>query len=176
MESKSLKTTGGVILSRADLSAYCGIDPKTLDAWVRDGCPILREGSRGVAAQFNSADVWRWREERLRSKLVAPVQQRREELELRKLEAQTVSAELEMERDKGAIAPVDEFERATAKLMTAIRTNMLNVVRHAELSLLGETDRTKFAATLRRHITDGLQSAALDAENVFDEEEPETEI
>lgn len=158
------------------MSAYCGIDPKTLDAWVRDGCPMLREGSRGVPAQFNSAEVWRWREERLRTKLVAPVQQKRDELELRKLEAQTVGAELELAKARDEVALVAEFESATAKLMTTIRTNMLNVVRRAQLSLLGETDSAKFAATLRFHIVEGLEAAANDAGESLDSEDQETEL
>lgn len=165
-----MKTNSGVTLSRADMSTHCGIDPKTLDAWVRDGCPILREGSRGVPAEFNSAEVWRWREDRLRTKLSAPVQQKRDELELRKLEAQTVSAELELARARDEVALVAEFEKATSRLMAIIRTNMLNIPSRAALRLLGETNETAFKRVLREEITLALETSA-DADLVMDDDE-----
>ncbi|MFM0321181.1 hypothetical protein [Caballeronia glebae] len=155
-----MKAAFGLTLNRTDMAACCGIDVKTLDAWVREGCPVSRPGSRGVPAEFNSADVWKWHEARLRAKLVAPVQQRRDELELRKLEAQTIAAELDLAKTRAEVAPVAEFEKMMGCRMAVIRTNVMQVAQRAAVQLLGETNETTFKTKLREELTLALITAA----------------
>lgn len=166
-----MKAAFGLTLSRADMAACCGIDVKTLDAWVREGCPIARQGSRGVSAEFNSADVWAWREAKLRAKYFAPVQQKKDALELRKLEAQTVSAELALCRERREVAPVADFEKAYARTMGAIRVNVMHVVQRAALQLVGEPNEAVFKAKLRDELTNALIQAAHADLNLDDDAE-----
>ena len=51
------------LVSQTQLAGIFGVKTDTIRAWERQGCPVERKGGRGVAAQYRSADVIRWREE-----------------------------------------------------------------------------------------------------------------
>ncbi len=51
----------GKIANRFEIAEIYGKSVTTIDDWVRQGCPIVKVGSSGVAYEFNTADVWDWR-------------------------------------------------------------------------------------------------------------------
>lgn len=150
----------GQNVNKAALCVIMGVSPPTVDGWVRNGCPITQRGSRGVAATFNTADVMKWLRDKARDEGRGNAQASEEELKLRKLAAEAEKAELEVAKAKAEVAPVREFERATAALMAAIRTNVLNVTGRAVLQLLGCTDELEFKRKLRAELTLALETAA----------------
>jgi len=93
---------------------------------------------------------------------------------VRLVKAQADKAEMEYALARSEIAPVRDFERATAKLMAAIRANILNVPARAVLQLLGETDETTFKARLRAELVLALEQSA-QAEFDLDDDEDEGE-
>lgn len=162
----------GQDVNKTELCAIIGVSPPTVDAWVRNGCPIKQRGSRGVAATFNTADVTKWLQDRAREEASGTVIADEAELKRRKLAAETAKAELELARAKGDVAPVAEFERAQAMMMAAIRANVMQVPSRAVLQLLGETDEAEFKAKLRAELVLALETAAeSDLELEGDEEE-----
>jgi len=47
--------------TKEDVARIFRVSIPTVDAWVRSGCPFVRQGSRGHAWTFNLADVIAWR-------------------------------------------------------------------------------------------------------------------
>lgn len=79
---------------------------------------------------------------------------------IRKLKADADLAELNLARERGDIAPIQEFERAQGRMYSAIQANILNVPSRAVLQLLGCGDEAVFKATLRSELVLALQQSA----------------
>lgn len=75
---------------------------------------------------------------------------------VRLLAAQADQAELDLAKAKGDVAPVAEFERAQARMAAEVRANVMNVPARVALSLLGETDETRFKSVLRSELAAAL--------------------
>lgn len=150
-----------MIVNRQGLADAMGYSLPIIDRWIREGCPVRTRGRKGVQWEFYLPDVIEWRG--AKGKREAPVSEEKaseDDLKRRKLAAETGKAELEFAIARGEVAPVREFERAQAKMMAAIRTNVLNVAQRAVLQLLGETDETEFKRKLRAELTLALEQSA----------------
>ncbi|WP_323119992.1 terminase small subunit [Burkholderia alba] len=161
------------MVNRAGVADVFGVALTTVDAWVRAGCPVIQRGGRGVEWQFNTADVVRWREDERVRQMAGDVPDDEGKLRCRKLAAETLTAELDLSKARGEVAPVADFERVTAKLLTTIRTNMLNVPARTVLRLLGETDEAAFKTVLRDEIVTALEQSA-DAD--FDPSDDDSDV
>jgi phage terminase Nu1 subunit (DNA packaging protein) len=67
--------------------------------------------------------------------------------------------ELEVAKQRGEVAPIEEFAAVQANTAMLIRTNLLNIPARAVLRLLGESDETTFKRVLREEITLALHAA-----------------
>lgn len=150
----------GQDVNKAELCSLMGVTPPTVDGWVRNGCPIKQKGARGVASTFNTAEVMKWLRDKAREEGSGTALADEAELKRRKLASEAEKAELDLAKAKGEVAPVREFERATAMLMAAIRSNVMNVPGRAVLQLLGESDELVFKSKLRAELTLALETAA----------------
>lgn len=161
----------GVKLNRSGLAEHMGISLPTVDRWVKDGMPVVTRGARGVEWVFDLSDVIRWHVDRKVEAASGEVNDL-QEIEKRTAKAKMESAELDLAKKRGEVAPIAEFERAQAGLMAAIRQNIMNVPRRAVLQLLGETDEATFKQKLRAELTLALdQAAAADLTPPEDEDE-----
>lgn len=161
----------GQDVNKAELCSIMGVTPPTVDGWVRNGCPIKKKGSRGVAATFNTADVMTWLRDKAREEASGTTLADEGELKRRKLAAEAEKAELELAKAKGEVAPVREFERATASLMAVIRQNVMQVPGRIVMQLIGCTDETEFKTKMRAELVLALESAAEDDLSLDDDEE-----
>jgi phage terminase Nu1 subunit (DNA packaging protein) len=150
----------GTVVNRAGLAEIFGVALTTIDTWVKAGCPVLQRGGRGVEWRFDTAAVARWRTDDAAQRAKGDVPDDADKLELRKLAAETMVAELKLATARGEVAPVAEFEKATARLMATIRANVLNVAPRAVLRLLAETDETTFKRVLREELALALEQSA----------------
>ena len=165
----------GQIVNRSGLADVFGIALNTIDAWVRNGCPVVQKGGgRGQEWKFNTAEVGKW----LRASAAAEAKGTKdasiEELNRRKAQASTELVELELAKAKGEVAPIADFERTTSMLMGAIRQNVMSVPQRAVLRLLGETDEAAFKQVLREELTLALETAAnedLEPEDDLDDDD-----
>jgi phage terminase Nu1 subunit (DNA packaging protein) len=171
-ESKGA-TNKGQVVSKSELAHFFGVSQPTIDGWMRNGCPVIERGGAGKSGKYNTADVANWLRERAREEVTGTTAADEHQLRRRKLQAETEKAELELAKAKGEVAPVQEFERATAGLMAIIRQNVLNVPARAVLQLLGETDESKFKSKLRAELVLALETAANSDVNIDDEEDEE---
>lgn len=163
----------GQTLNRGEVAAFFGVTPPTVDGWVRAGCPV-KKGQRGVASEFNSADVAAFLREKAREEGSGTKLADESELKRRKLAAEAERAELDLAKEKGQVAPVREFERAQAAAMAAIRANMRNVPGRAVLQLLGCTDEQEFKTKLMAEIDLALVTAAEAEIDIEDDEDEDT--
>lgn len=150
----------GQALNRAEAAEFFGVALTTVDQWMRHGCPVERAAKRGESHKFNSADLARWLREQAVEQATGQTTADEAELKRRKLQAETGKSELEFAKARGEVAPVYEFERAQAKMMAVIRTNIMNVPARAVLQLLGERDETVFKTTLRAELILALEQSA----------------
>lgn len=149
-----------MIVNRTELADVFGVSPPTVDAWLRAGCPIEQRGSRGVAAQYDTARVAKWRQERAIQEATGDAHQDADEIDRRTKRAKMRQAELEVAKEMGAVATVRDFERAQASRYAIIRQKVMNVAQRAALQLLGEKDETVFKDKLRKELALALESAA----------------
>lgn len=163
-------TGKGQQVNRTGVADIFGVAVNTVDAWVRAGCPVVQKGSRGREWVFNTSDVAKWRTDQARDQGAGTTLADEAELKRRKLAAETGRAELEFAQARGDVAPVREFERATAALMASIRQNVMQVPSRAVLQLLGCTDETEFKAKLRAELALALEAAA-EADLVLEDDE-----
>ena len=161
----------GQVVTRAGLADVFGVSLPTIDSWVRAGCTYIQRGGRGKEWQFNTADVAQWLRDKARDEGRGTAQASEEELKLRKLAAEAEKAELELAKAKGEVAPVREFERATAALMAVIRQNVMQVPGRAVMQLIGCSDETEFKTKLRAELVLALETAAEDDQLLDDDEE-----
>lgn len=152
--------SGANTVNRTGLAAVHGVSMPTVDAWVRAGCPVVRKGGRGLEWEFDPAAVFKWRMERALAEREKNQPDDMETIERRKALALAMEAELRLAKAKEEVAPVAEFERAWARAFAELQTNILNVPQRVILSLLGETDETRFKQVLRAELVAALEQTA----------------
>jgi phage terminase Nu1 subunit (DNA packaging protein) len=152
------RTGKGQIVSRTVLAESFGRSLTTIDHWVRTGCPVVQKGGRGVRWQFNTADVAKWREDKVREEGAGTEIADEKELRRRKLLAETQKAELEYAIAKGDVAPVEQFERVMSKAFASVKVNIRNVPNRVVTRLIGETNETRFKKVLLEEIDQTLLS------------------
>jgi phage terminase Nu1 subunit (DNA packaging protein) len=168
MKNHTRTTTAG----RQETADIIGVDVKTLDRWVRDGCPVVKRGGRGVEWGFCLPDVIRWWGDRRATEAAADAPGDLAEIELRRERAKMLLAELELANARGEVALVREFELATSRAMAEIQTRVMQVPQRVVMQLLGETDETRFKETLSAELRTALESAA-DADLNLDDDDGE---
>ncbi|PZQ21176.1 MAG: DNA-packaging protein [Sphingopyxis macrogoltabida] len=152
-----------MITNRQGLAEVMGVSLPTIDRWISEGCPYKTRGKKGIQWEFMVPDVVAWWGNRERESAAGTSTADENELKRRKLLAETRRAELEFAKAAAEVAPVAEFERATARMLAGIRANVMNVPARAVLQLLGETNEVTFKQALRAELTLALeQSSAID--------------
>jgi phage terminase Nu1 subunit (DNA packaging protein) len=159
-------------LNRAETAEHMGVNPTTLDRWVREGCPVAERGSRGIEWQFDLPAVIKWWGNRRADEAAATDTNDMMEIELRTKRAIMLKAELELAKAKGEVASVREFEKVQSKAMAAIRARVMNVPQRVAMRLLGETNETAFKARLSEELRSALESAS-DSDLSIDEDDDE---
>ena len=135
--------------NRAELARVFGIALTTVDTWLRLGCPYDQKGAPGREWVFDTADIARWREERVRAEAGGQEAQDDAALTRRRKLAETRLAELELAKTMGEVGSIDAMERVWSRLLVEFQTAMsgASVIRCAT-QLLGETDERTFKPVL----------------------------
>ena len=79
---------------------------------------------------------------------------------VRKLRAEATLAELELAKQRGEVAPIEEFQSVWANRFTIIRANMLQLPQRVVTMLIGETDERRFKQVMTEEIKQILTAAA----------------
>lgn len=147
----------GQKVNKAGLAGVFGISLVTVEAWIRNGCPVEEKGAgKGKPWVFDTSDVAAWREKLAREDAGGEEFQDEAQLKRRKLLAGTLAEELALAREKGLVAPVDEFEREWARVFARIRQNVLTVPQRVAASLVGERSEQRIKEVLRAELVMAL--------------------
>lgn len=132
----------GRIVKKSDIADIFGCSLPTVDAWVRDGCPVKTTGGKGVAYQLDTYEVHRWllgREKRpgRPGKPVEPAKsidpetgEERisiEEANRRKAVADAKKSELDLAQRMERVAPVDMIAKVVSDEIANARTRLLGI-------------------------------------------------
>lgn len=147
-------------VSRTQLAEAMGVALPTVDHWVRAGCPFVERGGRGKQWRFNTAEVIAWRIDKIREEAAGTDLAGETELRRRKLAAETAQAELNLAIAKGAVAPLEQIERAVGRAFAEVKASLRNVPSRASRLLIGETDEARFKRVLLAEIDQALEALA----------------
>ncbi len=138
----------GRIVSRQDLAEMLAVDLRTVDAWLRRGCPIVTRGGRGRAHEFDSARVVEWLLERARTRSSKVVSL--DEARQRKTAAEAELAELELNHVRHSVAPID----MVAEILEAVASSVRRRLESVPGELADRVAASRSAATIRRLLED----------------------
>lgn len=147
-------------LNRTELATHMGVSLPTIDAWQKEGMPVVQRGGRGVQWVFDLVACVKWYGDRRANQAAGDTPTDLAEIEKRTASAKMQKAELELAKARGEVAPIREFERAQAKAFAQVRANVMNVPQRVVIQLLGETNETTFKEVLRKELTLALVAAA----------------
>ncbi|QAU22880.1 terminase small subunit [Dyella sp. M7H15-1] len=168
----------GKQVNRSELADTFGVSLPTIDDWVRNGCPWVQRGGRGVEWVFDTAAVARWLRDKAAEAAVGDISGDAEEWKRRKIAAEAQREELKLAADRKLVAPVEQMERQLARVFAEIRAKLRNIPGRTVTTLIGMTDERKFKQILLAEIDDTLTSLAeldLSAGEDSDDDEPDAD-
>lgn len=148
--------TGGIDLNREKAAEFFGVDLRTIDLWLRRGCPGEKVKNRWA---INSAAVVQWLQgrERAASEAVSET----EAIDAAELRERIAIADLkELQRDEHAqrLVSVDAAASAWFTVTRTIRERMLGIPSLTAPQLAAMSDPIKIRAFLGQSIRDALTS------------------
>ena len=146
----------GKSVNRTDLAAIFGVSMPTVDRWVVNGMPVVKSGSRGVSAEFNTAECFEWLRNTAVDEATGKVLADDATIERRMKTAKMVRAELDLEKEKGTLAPIAQMEAAVANVFANLRAKMRIIPSRAYGALVGEDDEGRWKETLMKEIDGAL--------------------
>ena len=160
------KTIKGRIVNRTGLAEVFGVALPTVDMWRKDSCPVVTTGGRGKEWEFDTAEVATWLRERDVRAATGDKVTDKDELQRRKLSAETEKAELELAITKGELIPIFQVERGVSRAFAEVRAGMRNLPQRTVSMLIGETDERRFKKVMMAEIDEVLKS--LNAASLLD--------
>lgn len=165
-----------MIVTRATLAQIFDVNVSTIDAWVRRGMPSLKKSGKGNPSEYESSACIQWRltkqlEEALMTSGACQInsdqtgthQASAQELKRRRLEAETIIAELDQEKKMIELAEKKKqlvfIEDANANIIdavTTLRQRLLTIPRRLTPLVLGETNDRTVHSKIEKEITDAL--------------------
>jgi len=113
-------------VSQIDLAAILGVSTQTVRSWERQGMPVLSKTSRGHAAQYNTAEVIRWRGEQLTLAAGGDADAMDwEEARRRKTAAEAALAEMDVAQRRGELVEVASVGQLVTEEYATVRANIL---------------------------------------------------
>ena len=128
----------GRICGVKEIADVFGVTAATVESWLKNGAPYIKQGGKGKAWQINTAEISKWL--RLRElEMNGLTTESGEELRKRKLAAETGKAELELARAAGWLIPVKVLEARLSNMFAQVKVNMRNIPHR----LAGDDDELK---------------------------------
>lgn len=116
--------------------------------------PYVQKGGRGKEWIFDTSEVIDWEKNHAVSNAVGDLSKvDADEMKLRKLAAETTIVEIEAAKQKGEVAPVEDFEKATRDLCIELSSLMLLVPQRAA------SDNPEMKRIIEKEIKEALTDA-----------------
>lgn len=162
----------GQKVNRSGLAAVFGVSMPTVDSWLRNGCPGVKEGvGKGGSWTFDTAEVSQWLQKRAADEAGGGEALDEQIVKRRTAAIRLRADELDLAKQMGLVAPIEEFERAQAKLFAMLRQAVMTVPARVAMSLVGEKSELRIKQVLTAELTAALTKVSeLDFDLVDDEE------
>ena len=116
------------IMNQGDLALTLDITTNTIRDWTRKGMPVKEPGKRGQAAQYNVAEVIRWRESQIRAAALGDTAAMdHDESKRRKLAAEAALSEIELSKARDEVVDIDLVVKEFSTSLSMIRARLLQV-------------------------------------------------
>lgn len=146
----------GMVLNQSETARFFGVVPATIREWERRGCPVESRGRKGVQAQYNTADLIRWREQQAALAASGDLSAMDiDEAKRRKLAAEAAIVEIELDKARGELVEVSVVMEAVGKGLDACRSRLLSIGSKIAPDIALETD----AATVKEIVDDAVHEA-----------------
>lgn len=156
----------GQIVNRGELAEIFGVSLPTIDRWIRAGAPVTKQGSRGMAAEYNTAEVIDWQLRTQLEEATGALVADDATLDRRMKTAKAVRVELQVEKERGTLAPTEQIEMVVGACFAELRAGLRIIPSRAYGALVGEEDETRWKAVLMAEIDNAL--TALSGAKLFD--------
>lgn len=165
--------SSGQLVNQAQLAAIFDVQPITIRAWERKGCPVEKKGGGGVRSAYNTAAVIRWREEQAALAATGDTTSiSMDDAKLRKTAAEAALAELDLSVKRGEYVLIEEVGAVVADEYATIRANFTSLPGDiaADLENLKAVEIQEALAAKVSEILNGLS-----ADDTYAVEEPADE-
>lgn len=151
----------GKSVNRTELAAIFGVSLPTVDLWVRNGCPGIKSGvGKGGGWTFDTAEVATWRMEQAAADAGGDDVKDEQTIKRRRAAIGLKAEELDLAKQLGLVAPIEDFERAQAKVFALLRQTVMTVPARVSASLVGERDELRIKKVLTDELTSALTRVA----------------
>ena len=137
-----------------------GVSQPTVEKWIQQGLPVKKRGAPGVPSQINSAEVFRWIEDRAKKSIDSAELSDERELRRRKLAAETLKAELDLTKARGGVVPLSELELALADVFAQVKSNLRLIPARVASAVSAESKESKIKSLILQEIDQALESLA----------------
>lgn len=118
-------------VNRSELAEIFGLSLPTVDAMVRQGCPVVKRGRRGTEYGFNTAEVYEWRIQRILDDASGDLNRASlEEAQRRKMQANAELAELTLATRRKQLVTVDAVVEEVGLQLARVRAKLLSIPSH----------------------------------------------
>jgi phage terminase Nu1 subunit (DNA packaging protein) len=111
----------GKLVNQTELAEIIGVTDVTLWEWQKAGMPIVKQGDRGQANEYDTVAVIAWKEERALAKI------RTEAPRDALYRAQERLTQIQIKEKERSLVPVAEIEPEYARLVAAARQRLLQL-------------------------------------------------
>ena len=164
----------GVELSKVELATWWGVNPTSVNKWVRNGCPYVTKGSKNRPWVFNTADVAAWREEQMFLRAVGDTSQLDiDESKRRKLAAEAAMVELDLAKRRGEVIEIDEIVDVIGDDYANLRAKLLSLPTKLAPLVAVVEDMAECKGLIERGIHEALEE--LTADGIYGSDSSEVE-
>ena len=140
-------------MTKSEIAGAFKVSLPTVDAWVRSGCPFVRQGSRGHAWTFNLADVIAWRFSHVSNSEAGSLTQ----AQIKRTLIDCEHRELRLKRDRAELVSIDTVILEWSRLFQVFKSKIRNIPRKISPFLVTETDQIQVQAMLEKEIDETLE-------------------
>ncbi len=162
--AKAIKqsTVRGKVVGRQELADIFGVSGPTVDAWMRNGAPYITAGSKGISWEINTAEISEWLINKSVDEATGATQAGEAEVERRMKFAKMQRVELQLEKEKKLVAPIDEMSQALSVTFATMRAALRIIPGRVYSALVGETNETRFKKVIQAEIDNALKDLSTD--------------
>lgn len=145
------------IVNKSTLAAFTGYSFETISHWVKRGCPVHRQGRKGLDTLFHMPDVWRWRaEDERRQSEVGNKPKDYDGAIQRKVIAEAELKEMELAERRQELVSLDQVTKDMEKVFMALRTKLLSIPIKAAPLLVACRNESELQQVLTKQVDEAL--------------------